>query len=168
MSRLSSLSLGDLCFFMFCGFSLLPSFGYSFYTCGTTTFSQSEKLCQLSLFAAGRREWADVRRATGEKIFRPAWTGPRGHTPYSQDYITNDVKGRGKHQLPKDLLISVEIDGYEEIARIRHTGFKTAKPAARGFTAKCESIVSCSNTKLGNAFTQLVSNSIYVQAPLAH
>ena len=128
-------------------------------------FAFGKAMWQLFLFAAGKRDWADVRRATGEKIFRPGWTGPGGHTPFSHDYITNDVKGRGKNQLPKDLLISVVIDGYEEIARLRHSGLKTSKPSARGFTAKCDSVISCSNYV--TASTQRVSSYISVLLPLA-
>ena len=111
-------------------------------------FAFGKAMGQLFLFAAGKRDWADVRRATGEKIFRPRWTGPGGHTPFSHDFITTDIKGRGQNQLPKDLLISVTINGYEEIARLRHSGLKTSKPSARGFTAKCDSTVAFSSKKL--------------------
>ena len=126
-------------------------------------FAFGKALWQLFLLAAGKREWADVRRATGEKIFRPSWTGPRGHTPFSHDYITNDVKGRGRNQLPKDLLISVVLDGYEEIARLRHSGLKTSKPSARGFVVRFPKIENRVGGWLG--CRQLVVDGSLVHLP---
>ena len=70
----------------------------------------------LMRYLCGKGGWHEVAHLHGISVYRPRWTGPKGHDVWTAEYVQQGVRGRGGNREPHDLLIT---DGVA-IARLRH------------------------------------------------
>ena len=91
-------------------------------------------------YLTGQGPWHEVVRLHGFSSFRPKWKGPATDTPWTAQYVQQEVRGRSENREPLDLLVS---DGVA-VARLRH-GALRGRTDRHGYLARCNSVHSSSH-----------------------
>ena len=91
-------------------------------------------------YLTGQGPCHEVVRLHGFSSFRPKWKGPATGTPWTAQYVQQEVRGRSENREPLDLLVS---DGVA-VARLRH-GALRGRTDRHGYLARCNSIHSSSH-----------------------
>ena len=91
-------------------------------------------------YLRGQGTWHDVVSLHGVGSFRPEWVGPNVGTPWTAQYVQQQVRARSENREPLDLLVS---DG-AAVARLRH-GALRGRTNRHGYLAVCTEVHSSSH-----------------------